>query len=112
MSAIQYGKKLTAGEITFIKPNELQKGDTIEGKYVEVRKDQYGGNGYKFITSEGTKVLNGTGQLDSIMALVELGTNVKIVYEGTSLVKSGKFKGKEAHQFSVYPEIKNEAADL
>jgi len=92
---------------------------TLEGR---LEKNQFGKCDFKFISTTETTTLdkdgnekvlpigstiivNETGSLNSKLANVAIGTEVAIDYEGAMKMTSGSFKGKDAHQFSVY--IKN-----
>ena len=48
-----------------------------------------------------TTVLNASGQLDKIMSRIAFGDYVRVVFDGSSLIETGKYKGKQAYSFKV-----------
>jgi hypothetical protein len=95
-------KTIPKGEVTFLKPKDMEPGQTITGRYLEARKDQFGGFGYKVRTEDhGTIVINGCGSLDYQMEQIQPGHLVQITFTGKEKLKSGKWKGTEAYQFEV-----------
>lgn len=96
-------KEVEQGELRFIKPTDFADlpDEQIEGAYIENREDNYGNPSYKLRTADGIVVVNSAGQLDSKMAEVAVGELVRITYMGQEKMKTGKWKGKLAHQFKV-----------
>ena len=101
MAAPQRGRKLTAGETRFIKPNEMKEGQVVSGILTKAVEGDFGMTYYLRQEDGSTIGLNGSGQLDKLMEQVEEGTSLEVTYQGQEKIKSGKFKGKSAHQFEV-----------
>lgn len=99
------------GDLTFIKPNEMEQDQTIVGTLISVQEDQYENLWYKIATTEGMIGLNGSGQLDYLLAKVAMGSRVKIVYLGKEILKSGKYVGKKSHKFDVFSAPAQKAAN-
>ena len=99
--AAQRGRKLTAGETKFVKPNEMTEGQIVAGTLTKTVEGEYGMTYYLRQEDGSTIGLNGSGQLDKLMEQVEEGTSIEVTYQGQEKIKSGKFKGKSAHQFEV-----------
>jgi hypothetical protein len=87
--------------------------DTVlvtEGIYRKTsQSEKYGNDQYYFLDRADGKLkcLSG-GVLGAIIENNELNVNAKdkpiqIIYKGTEVMTSGKFEGKEAHQFEVNP---------
>lgn len=49
-------------------------------------------------------VINGAGNLPKLLSTVDAGTDLDIVYTGTSMIKSGQFKGTDSHTFEIYTD--------
>lgn len=95
--------KLSGGATTYIKPKDLKAGTTISGLYRGSFEDKYEKLNHRIEQADGTqKVINGTGQLNALLAKVSEGTKVDVVYKGKSAIASGEFKGTMAHNFEVY----------
>jgi hypothetical protein len=96
-------QKVTASDIEFKKPNEMAVGEVIEGRYVEAKKiGKFDKFTYLIETEAGTTIgLNEAGQLAKLMAKVPVGSDVRITYQGMAVIKSGQWKGSEAHTFEV-----------
>lgn len=108
-------KKLSGGKSSYRGWGDWEIGDMIIGKYIGSDVDQYDKPNFKFLveeavfskTSEAKKLkgqnltLNSAGQLNKAMKDVEEGQLVQIVYNGTSEIEKGKYKGKDAHQVEV-----------
>ena len=90
------------GVTTYPKYKECEPGDVlVEGEYLQNFQGMYGVQ-YKFRSrSGGFVVLGKSGNLDYKMEFVEPGSLVKITYEGEEILKTGKYKGRHCHQFSV-----------
>ena len=95
------GRKLTAGETRFVKPNEMTEGQTISGVLTRATEGDYGMTYYNRQEDGTTVGLNGSGQLDKLMEQVAENDSIEVTYQGQEKIKSGKFKGKAAHQFEV-----------
>lgn len=87
--------------------------DTVlvtEGVYRKTsQSEKYGNDQYYFLdrADKKLKCLSG-GVLGAVITNNELNVNasekpVQIIYKGVEIMESGKFKGKEAHQFEVNP---------
>lgn len=97
-------KELTGGSITYYKPSQMNKGDEFVGKYIESKiVGQYDSLAHFFERPETGEryAINNTGQLKHWMEQIEPGSLVKLVYDGTSQLNKGKFKGKDAHNFKI-----------
>lgn len=94
-------KKLSLTSKTFVKPAEMTEGQTIKGIFVGSEIDQFDKPNHTVRTTEGDFTLNSAGSLDKLMEQVTPGQYVEITYRGTKTLTSGKYKGKEAHQFEV-----------
>lgn len=81
----------------------LMKGDVVQGAYVGTEDNKFGGKNYKLRTTSGIEVLNGSGSLTKQIedANPKAGDILRVTYEGSTLIKDGKWKGKEAHQYKV-----------
>lgn len=103
----------SGGSVTFIRASKLAEAGTLgviaEGIYLgtvpnpleESRLD------FKIETSSGLVIINTTSSLARQMALVNVGEGVRISYNGQSVMKSGKAKGKKTHNFLVERETSN-----
>jgi hypothetical protein len=69
-----------------------EEGDFIEGTLVRVQEEvgENKSNLYSIETSEGVKNVWGSAILDSRMALVVIGSKVRITYKGLGESKGGK----------------------
>lgn len=94
-------KKLSLGSKTFVKPADLEIGQTIKGIYIGSEIDQFDKPNWTIRTTEGDLTMNSSGSLDKLMEQVTVGQYVEVTYGGTKTLTSGKYKGKEAHQFEV-----------
>jgi hypothetical protein len=104
INSVQW-KKLLAGaqNITYLSPSKMDVGEEIMGRYLEKIVDsKFGGLRYRIEGKDGLIVLNGSGQLDYLMNLIEAGSLIRIVYRGKTRMQSGERKGTLAHQFEVY----------
>jgi hypothetical protein len=88
--------------IRFIKAGSLKAGEKISGRYEgQMEPDQFGKENFKIRASDDTlQVLNETSQLTNLLADIEVGTAVEIVYQG----KITTNKGKSLHTFDVYAD--------
>lgn len=98
----------TGGSLKFIRPKQLADdgitGVVAEGIYEGPTPNTFepSRSDYKIIDDAGnTTILNSNGSLNSQMAKVEVGSYVRISYNGMQLVTKGKLKGKNVHNFSV-----------
>ena len=91
----------TAG-IKFIKAGDLKNGDSISGTYEgQMEADQFDKENFKIRAANGElQVLNQTAQLTRLLDQVDIGNQVKIVYQGK--IKTNK--GNDLHTFDVYQE--------
>lgn len=82
----------------------LSKGDTIEGTYERsFTAGKFDNKTYIVRQKDGQLVgLPGTGSLSKSIEKLQEGSRVKIVYEGMSEIKAGKWKGSDAHNFTVF----------
>jgi hypothetical protein len=100
----------SAGEITFLRANQMTEGQAVQGEYVEALTSRFDDNkrDYKLeeVDDNGAKtgktiVVNAAGNLGSRMEGISLGSLVRIIYQGQSKIKKGKMAGKLAHNFEV-----------
>lgn len=96
------------GEIRFVRPSELANeaftGVVVEGEFVEAVPNPLDDtkNDFKFVTEEGeTVIVNHSGSLAYRMKFVSPGDFCQVNYLGKSEIKSGRMKGKSAHNFEV-----------
>jgi hypothetical protein len=91
------------GSVNYVKYSEKKQGEIlVTGRFVETYIDEtYGKPQHKFQDDTGFTVLPGSGQLNYLMQLVHPGDLARVTYNGTIVMKDGKFKGKDAHQFKV-----------
>lgn len=100
-------KKVTLGAASdlnaaFLKPSEMKKGQTIQGTFLGSYTDQFDRLAHRIQVSEDSVIIiNGTGQLNALLAQVNPGTEVRITYKGKVQISSGKNRGKSAHTFEV-----------
>lgn len=95
--------KISQGETTYVKPKELKAGAIIAGTYRGSFEDKYEKLNHRIEQADGTtKVVNGTGQLNLLLAKVKQGDKVELVYKGTNVIASGQYKGTKAHTFEVF----------
>lgn len=93
---------------TYLKPGQMQCGQTIKGLFQGTSVDEKYGNNKHSIVPEGggdEVVLNGCGTLDRLMAKVPVGAYVEVTYKGVGKSPSGKFKGKDRHEFDVAADL-------
>lgn len=87
---------------TFVRAKLMTVGQEIAGKFLGTTQGKFTKE-HRIQTGQGkTTVLNGTRQLDSLMEQVAPGADLKVVYQGSSILTSGPNKGKPAHSFDVY----------
>lgn len=95
-------KEVGGSKATYVKPNAMKIGQSVEGIYAGSYTDQYEKQNFRLTQSDGTTtIINGTALLASKFADIAEGTPVKVVYEGKSKLTKGKYAGKEAHAFKV-----------
>jgi hypothetical protein len=103
-------KQLGGGEIVFLRPSKLTKGQVIEGVYRGKKKDQFERYGYTLDTPTGRIVVNTGGNLDYLMEHAPEGHTIRIVYKGMKKITKGKNVGKDAHTFEAFDLTANEEA--
>jgi hypothetical protein len=101
-------KKVIAGDTNFIKLAETPAGAVFEGSLVKVLTGEYGPT-YILETEDGQIGIPGKTRLNILMEKVAPGSLVRITYDGLKKNTSGKFKGKDAHNFSVEVDAAQEA---
>lgn len=80
----------------------LNKGETITGVYTGSAENIYKKQDYTIRQSNGEEVvLASAGNLGARMSQVPVGSYVEITYKGTNALKTGPFKGTQAHNFDV-----------
>lgn len=98
------------GSRTYKKWSEWELGDFVVGKFIEQGQDQYKKNNYIVevieTSFEDVKVgsnlcLNANGSLDYRMEDLDIGTIVRVEYEGEDVLEKGPYKGKKFHKVSV-----------
>jgi hypothetical protein len=103
----------TEGSLSFIKAKDLNDAGTtgviLRGTYLGAVPNNYNPekSDFKFESVEdgSTVVINGAGNLGSLMGQVEAGSLLEIEYHGMEPMVSGKFKGTPAHQFKVFLDV-------
>ena len=100
-------KEVKAGDVSFLKPKDMTKGQVVEGKLKSKKHNPTLDSWTYYIeTKDGTTGLNGCGQLDYNMADIEKGTTLRLTYLGKQSYKGAI---QPAHQFKV--EIDDDAVD-
>lgn len=108
-------KKLSGGRCTYRPWKDWEVGDLIIGKYKGSKIDNYEKPNWLIEVldaqfakkKEASKLvgqtigLNSAGQLDKAMEHVSEGDTVQVLYNGTSQIEKGKYKGKDAHLIEV-----------
>jgi hypothetical protein len=87
---------------TYFRANQMEPGQKIKGKYLGTAQGKFTKEHRIAVSAQSTAVLNGTKQLDGLMELVVPGSEIEVVYQGTTELKSGPNKGKNAHNFDVF----------
>ena len=88
----------------YIKWNEVTKGATIKGFYMETKPSAKYPNqmNHYLETIDGKRYgLNGSANLDRALEQVKEGWYCEIEYDGLLTLESGPFKGKDCHQFNI-----------
>lgn len=107
-----------AGNTVYTKLRDLTDAEAAKGIYVSLaaggsvagvlegsEEDNYGKTAYSIKLGNGkTQVVTGAGNLGRQLASVAKGTYVQITYNGKQEMKSGQWKGKESHNFTVLKE--------
>ncbi len=90
------------GRPRYPKPASFKKNELmVEGIYKGEVQGKYGVQ-FRFLEANGQVViLNGSGKLKHLMGDVATDTQIKVIYGGMEIVKSGPMIGKEAHQYYV-----------
>lgn len=109
MAAQKVFKSVTGeSSLTFIRPSELAEqgvtGVILEGLYLGTSPNQLDSSksDYKFESTDGnTVIVNSTGSLAYKMKKVEIGSLVRLIYNGKEEIKKGNKAGKLAHNFDV-----------
>lgn len=108
-------RKLSGGRCTYRAWKEWEVGDLIIGKFKGQKEDNYGNPNWlievedaQFSDGKAAKKLvgqtiglNSAGQLNKAMEKVEEGDMIQVVYNGTSEIEKGKYKGKDSHLMDV-----------
>lgn len=94
--------------LEFIRPSKLfedgVKGLILEGEFVGKVPNSFdeSKSDFKFKTEDNrTVIINSSGSLAYRMRDIEPGTLLQVHYNGKEEIKSGKMKGKQAHNFDV-----------
>lgn len=95
------GFKEVSLSATYLKPAEMEAGQTIQGVYEEAREGNFDNITYMIRTEDGLVGINATGKLEKLMDNVAVGSTVRIEYLGTTKIEKGKWAGKPAHDFKV-----------
>jgi hypothetical protein len=83
----------------------LKAGDSVSGVLTEIGQDKFDKANYSIKRADGkTQVVTGQGNLNRQMEGIQIGTYVQITYNGTAVMKTGKWAGKEANNFVVLKE--------
>ena len=98
----------TKSGIKFVKASTMKVGEKITGRYEgQMEADQFDKENFKIRAADDTlQVLNQTSQLTRLLAEVEIGSQVEIVYQGK--IKTNK--GNDLHTFDVYQEAASKSA--
>ena len=103
----KFNFKAVKGERTYKKWNQWEIGDYVIGKLTEVGEDQFKKANYIVEVMETSfedvvvgknLCLNSNGSLDYRMEDVEIGTVIRVEYEGEGVMEKGPFSGKKFHK--------------
>ena len=97
MSKDNYKKVSVGGDITFMKPKNMEEGEEIIGRFTGELENDYGKT-FLIETADGTVGINSTRALGDRMALINKGSEIKIVYLGRETNPKTK---REFHAFDV-----------
>lgn len=103
--------KTVGGPKKYYKYKECEKGQVlVEGRYVGTSPNKFGKENHDFKPEDGPTVsLNHAGQLAYLIEnFVREGDLCQVIYDGTSKLEKGAFKGKEVHNFIVNVAESNE----
>lgn len=89
--------------IQYVKWAEVAPGTPIQGFYMEMKlSDKYKNQIHYIETLEGKRYgLNGNANLDRAFEQIRQGWYFELVYQGTIIMESGKYPGKECHQYTI-----------
>ena len=91
------------GQCIYYQWSKVVPGETITGKYIGTRTDDYDKINWILRDEEGQEhILNHCGSLARKMSFAKKGQVLEIVYEGKETVKLKKYGTKPVHQFKVY----------
>jgi len=95
------GKEDGGGSITFLRASQLEANKSepiLEGVFQGTVPNQYNSDkpDFKFITDNGTVIVNSTGHLNYLMSPFDVGTLCEIYYLGKE-----DYKGRAVHKFKV-----------
>lgn len=102
--------KKVKGERLYKKWKEWEVGDYVLGRLTEVGEDQFKKANYIVEVMETSfddvpvgknMCLNSNGSLDYRMQDVEIGTIIRVEYEGEDVMEKGPFKGKPFHMVGL-----------
>ena len=103
--------KTVGGPKKYYKYKECEQGQVlVEGIYMGTTPNKFGKDNFDFKPEDGPTVsLNHAGQLAYLVEnFVREGDLVQVIYDGTSTLEKGAFKGKEVHNFIVNVADTNE----
>lgn len=81
---------------------QLTEGTEINGSYEgTLTTKKFQTVFYKIRTANSLVAIPSSGQLKAYMDRVPKGADVQIIYRGMEAIKSGRYAGKESHQFIV-----------
>lgn len=84
------------------KARQLNKNESVQGKYEgSFVTKKFNTTYYKIREGGALVAVQGTGQLNKLMAKVAEGAEVKITYRGKETIEKGPMAGKAAHAFYV-----------
>lgn len=109
------GSVVNAGGAMYRPWGQFSEGDILVGQYVAQKTDQYDKPNWHIKVEEAFtkdkkfqkevigKVfgMNSAGKLDKGMRELEIGAFIQVEYKGSSEIESGKYAGKESHDFQV-----------
>lgn len=97
-------RKVGNGSFKYVKYAECEEGQVLAtGTYLGPRQGTYGVQHQIREDNGDVTVLNSSGHLNFLLENeITKGDYIQVVYKGTELLKKGKFKGKEMHQFEVF----------
>lgn len=88
-------KAMTAGQVVI-----------PDSKYIGRTPNKFGKENFEFEDEKGAiSVLNCCGSLELKFEKIEVGSRVRVTYNGKKVISKGQFAGKDFHDFSVAVDV-------